>query len=42
MKISPVAVLTAFLLLWAACGSKPSGAVPASGVGPVASFLKDN
>jgi len=38
----PAAVLTASLLLLAACGSKPSSAVPASGVGPVASFLKDN
>jgi len=41
-KILPAAVLTAFLLLLAACGPKPSSAVPASGVGPVASFLKDN
>jgi hypothetical protein len=41
-KILPAAVLTAFLLLLAACGPKPSGAVPASDVGPVASFLKDN
>ena len=41
-KISPAAVLPAFLLVLAACGSKPSGAVPASGVGPVATFLKDN
>jgi len=41
-KIPPAAVLTAFLLVLAACGSKPSGALPASGVGPVATFLKDN
>ena len=41
-KILAAAVLTVFLLLLAACGSKPSGAVPASGVGPVATFLKDN
>jgi len=38
----PAAVLTAFLLFLAACGSKPSGAVPASDAGPIASFLKDN
>jgi len=41
-KIPPVAVLTVFLLFLAACGSKPSSALPASGVGTVASFLKDN
>jgi len=35
-KIPPAAVLTALLLVLAVCGSEPSGAVPASGVGPVA------
>jgi peroxiredoxin len=41
-RIPPAAVLTAFLLVAAACGSKPTGAVPTASVGPVASFLKDN
>ena len=36
------AVLTVVLLLMAACGSRASSAVPASGGGPVASFLKEN
>ena len=40
-KFLPAAVLTAFLLLLAACGSKQSGTAPASG-GPAASFVKDN
>ena len=39
-KSLPVAVLTAFLLFPAACGSKPSSAAPASG-GPAASLVKD-
>lgn len=40
-KFLPVAVLTAFLLFLAACGSRPSSTAPASGV-PAASFVKDN
>jgi hypothetical protein len=40
-KFLPAAVLTAFLLFLAACGSKPSGTAPASS-GPAASLVKDN
>jgi hypothetical protein len=40
-KILPAAVLTAFLLCLAACGSKPPGTVLASG-GPDAALVKDN
>jgi thiol-disulfide isomerase/thioredoxin len=36
------AALTAVLLLMAACGSNASSAVPVSGGGPVASFLKES
>jgi hypothetical protein len=40
-KILPAAVLTAFLLFLAACGSKPSGTVSASD-GQASSVAKDN
>jgi len=36
------ALLTAALLLMAACGTEPSGTVPATGGGPVGSFLNEN
>ena len=36
------AVLTVALVLMAACGSKSPSSVPASGEGPIASFLKEN
>jgi len=36
------AILTAVLLLMAACGPRPSDDVAASGGGPIASFLKEN
>jgi hypothetical protein len=36
------AILTVALVLMAACGSRSPSAVPASGQGPVASFLKEN
>jgi hypothetical protein len=39
-KSLPAAVLTAFLLFLAACGSRPSSAAPVSG-GPAASVVKD-
>jgi len=40
-KTLPAAVMTAFLLFLAACGSKPSSAAPATD-GPATSFGKDN
>jgi ABC-type glycerol-3-phosphate transport system substrate-binding protein len=39
-KFRAAAVLTAFLLFLAACGSKPSSTAPTSG-GPAASLAKD-
>lgn len=40
-KTLPAAILTAFVLFLAACGSKPSNAAPASG-GPADTIVKDN